>query len=96
MNVLIEEKQILRSNIILFLDNCPSHNAFYALLNLYNLKVKVIFNCACTPAFNLIENVFCDMKFHVRRANQNSAEGLILATRKFLKTIDSNYIESKI
>ena len=88
---------ILRDNIVLFLDNCPAHTAYYALWNLNNLAIKILFNCACTPAFNIIENVFCDMKFHIRRKNKKSAEDIIQEARNFLRSeITPNYMMKKM
>ncbi len=48
------------------------------------MGVKVVFNCPCTPAFNLIETVFCDLKCYLRRKNLNTAQGLIDESRIFL------------
>ena len=56
------------------MDNCPSHTSYYSMYNLYNASVKIIFNCAGTPAFNVIESVFCDMKFSIRKSNKKTSD----------------------
>ena len=66
-NELVEERGIERERIVFFLDNCPCHSSFYARYNLLNQGIKVIFNTACTPAFNIIECVFADLKFSIRK-----------------------------
>lgn len=68
---LVDLKKIPLESIVIFLDNCPAHASYYALAHLNKLGMKCIFNCRCTPAFNIIETVFADMKFHIRRANVN-------------------------
>ena len=66
---LVEIKKIPLEQIVVFLDNCPAHDSYYTRYNLNNLGMKCIFNIKCTPAFNIIETVFADMKFSIRRAN---------------------------
>ena len=56
-----------RDSILLFLDNAAAHTIHYALWNLYNEGIKVMFNCPNTPPFNIIENVFADLKFNLRK-----------------------------
>ena len=55
----------------------------------------VIFNTACTPAFNIIECVFADMKFYIRRRNRYDSDGLIEEAKKFLSTINEEYMTKK-
>ena len=43
------------------------------MFNLKNEEVKVIFNCPNTPAFNIIETVFADMKYHIRKDNETTS-----------------------
>ena len=59
------------------MDNCPSHTAYYSIYNMYNAAVKIIFNCPSTPAYNVIESVFGDMKFSIRRSNKKTGVELI-------------------
>ena len=57
----------------------------------------MIYNCACTPCFNIIETVFCDMKFYIRSRNKNTARELIEEARFFLNNnINSEYMFKKI
>ena len=60
------------------------------------LGMKCVFNCKCTPAFNIIETVFADMKFDIRRANVNSTEGLIEEALRSLKKMDKRYMMGKL
>ena len=60
---------IERKDIVLFMDNCPAHGSYYSMTSLKKNDVSVIFNCPCTPAYNIIETVFCDAKHHVRGTN---------------------------
>ena len=64
--------------------------------NLYNEKIKVIFNCPNTPAFNVIETVFGDMKYYIRKKNEKSPDGLVKRAREFLNTCDEEYMKKKI
>ena len=59
------------------MDNCPSHTAYYSMYNLYNAGVRIIFNTSCTPAYNVVESVFCDMKFGVRKSNKKTSDQLV-------------------
>ena len=74
---LVEIRKIPLDQIVIFLDNCPAHESYYAKARLNALGMKCIFNCKCTPAFNIIETVFADMKFDIRRANVSKQEELI-------------------
>ena len=58
--------------------------------------MKVIFNCACTPCFNIIETVFCDMKYHIRKMNRTTSRELIEESRVFLNRVDNEYMFKKI
>jgi len=55
---------------------------------LFNEDIKVIFNCPNTPAFNIIETVFADMKYHIRKKNKNNSKDLVESAREFLRTCD--------
>ena len=59
---LVNNRGIERKKILIFLDNCPSHVSNYAIFLLQNLAVKILFNTQCTPAFNIIEGIFADLK----------------------------------
>ncbi len=65
----VNNKGIERDRIILFLDNAAAHKSNYAMWNLYNQSIKIIFNCPNTPAFNIIETVFADLKYQLRKKN---------------------------
>ena len=59
--------------------------------------MKIIFNCKSTPAYNVVESVFCDMKFNVRKENKKSGDELVQSARKFLQnTVNFNYKQGKI
>ena len=58
--------------------------------------MKCIFNCKCTPAFNIIETVFADMKFSIRRQNVKTSDELLYEARKFLKNLNPNHMMNKI
>ena len=55
------------------------------MTNLYNEGVRIMFNCPNTPPFNVIENVFADVKFNLRKKNYTKSDDLIQETREFLK-----------
>ena len=73
----VRERGIRRDKIVLFLDNASAHTSSYALSNLYHEDIKVIFNCPNTPSFNIIENVFADLKFQLRKKNLTKSEDLV-------------------
>ena len=56
--------------------------------NLKQQNIKVIFNCPNIPAFNVIETVFGDMKYHIRKKNETTSEGLVDRARTFLNSCD--------
>ena len=88
---------IARNEIILFLDNCGSHTSYYSQYNLYNQSVKCFFNCACTPCFNIIETVFCDLKCFIRKKNKTKSHELIDAARDFLNNcVNHKFMLKKI
>ena len=58
--------------------------------------MQVLFNCACTPCFNIIETVFCDMKYHIRKMNKTTSRELVEEARSFLNRIDNVYMLKKI
>ena len=62
-----------RNKIVLFLDNCPCHSSHYALWNLYNQSIKVVYNVPNTPAYNIIETLFGDLKKYVRNKKITSS-----------------------
>ena len=64
--------------------------------NLFNENIKIIFNCPNTPAFNVIETVFGDMKYHIRKKNQNTSKELVESAREFLRTCDKKYMKKKL
>ena len=78
------------------MDNCPSHTAYYSMYNLYNAAVKIIFNSPSTPAYNVVESVFADMKFGIRRSNKKTSDELVHSAREFLLSVDFNYMRGKI
>ena len=59
------------------MDNSAAHTSHYAMWNLYNEGIKVMFNCPNTPPFNIIENVFADLKFNLRKRNYTNRDDLI-------------------
>jgi len=63
---------------------------------LYHEDIKVIFNCPNTPPFNIIENVFADLKFHLRKKNLTKREDLVHEARLFLSTLDTNYMKKRM
>ena len=78
------------------MDNSPSHTSYYSMYNLWQLNVRIIFNCPSTPAYNVVESVFCDMKFGIRKSNKKTSDELVQAAREFLITVDENYMRPKI
>ena len=57
----------------------------------------MLFNAPNTPAFNIIETVFCDMKDFIRRKNKKSSRELVEEARNFLATkVDANLIKHKL
>ena len=63
---------------------------------MYHEDIKVIFNCPNTPPFNIIENVFADLKFQLRKKNLTKSEDLVQEARLFLRKLDTNYMKSKM
>ena len=53
------------------------------MTNLYNEGIRIIFNCPNTPPFNVIENVFADLKYNLRRKNLTKSDDLIQEARIF-------------
>ena len=66
------------------------------MTNLYNEGVRIMFNCPNTPPFNVIENVFADLKYNLRRKNLTKSDDLIQEARIFLKKLDSKYMKTKM
>ena len=64
--------------------------------NLYNQSIKIIFNCPNTPAFNIIETVFADMKFQLRKKNYTQSKDLVNEAKNFLGNIDKDYMKKKM
>ena len=86
-----------RNKIVLFLDNCPCHSSHYALWNLYNQSIKVVYNVPNTPAYNIIETLFGDLKKYVRNKNRTNSKELIIEARNFLRnTVTSEYVKRKL
>ena len=54
-----------------------------------------MFNCPNTPPFNIIENVFADLKFNLRTKNYTNKHDLIQQARIFLSKLDVNYMKKK-
>ena len=55
-----------------------------------------MFKCPNTPPFNIIENVFADLKFQLRKKNLTKSEDLVQEARLFLSTLDTNYMKKKM
>ena len=66
------------------------------MTNLYNEGVRIMFNCPNTPPFNIIENVFADLKFQLRKKNLTKSEDLVQEARLFLSTLDTNYMKKRM
>ena len=66
------------------------------MTNLYNFGIRIMFNCPNTPPFNVIENVFADLKYNLRRKNLTKSDDLIQEARIFLKKLDSKYMKTKM
>ena len=56
----------------------------------------MVFNCPSTPAFNIIETVFADMKYNIRKKNETTSDGLIKRAREFLYSVNEKYMKKKI
>ena len=78
------------------MDNATSHAAKYSISFFAETEVQYIFNVANSPALNLIELVFADLKECMRSKNRKNQEELLRECIKFLNNIDENYIKSKI
>ena len=55
-----------------------------------------MFNCPNTPSFNIIETVFADMKFQIRKKNYTESQDLIKEAKLFLSNLDRNYMKKKM
>ena len=55
-----------------------------------------MFNCPNTPPFNIIENVFADLKFNLRKKNLTNSDDLVKEARLFLSKLDTNYMKKKM
>ena len=61
------------------------------------MRVEIIFNCACTPCFNIIETVFGDLKFHIRKKNLFTSDQIVEESRKFLENqVDVNFMNLQL
>ena len=56
------------------MDNATSHTAKYAINYFAETEVQYVFNVANTPALNLIELVFADLKDCIRCKNRKNAK----------------------
>ena len=57
----------------------------------------MLFNTPNTPAFNIIETLFCDLKRVLRSKNKDSTSALIEEARHFLTNkVDEEYIRLKL
>ena len=52
------------------MDNATCHNAAYSIYHLVQQDVQIIFNASNSPALNLIELVFSDLKKELRKKNR--------------------------
>ena len=77
VNTVTTKYQIPQKDILIFIDNASSHTSGYAMYNLRRHKVEIIFNCPNTPALNIVELVFADLKYSVRKENKSVSKDLI-------------------
>ena len=56
-----------KENIIIFMDNAMAHVSNYSIVNMEKLGVKILFNCHQSPAINLVELIFAELKFSMRK-----------------------------
>ena len=56
-----------QEDIIIFLDNASCHVSGYTMNNLRSQKITLFCNAAYSPGLNVIEPVFGDLKFHLRK-----------------------------
>ena len=60
------------------------------------ISIKVLFNVPNTPAFNIIETVFCDLKKVLRNKNKSTAKELVEEAIHFLRNnVTEEYIKTK-
>ena len=70
INTTITKYNISKENIIIFLDNATSHNSNYTITNISPTGIKIFFNAPYSPALNIIELIFCDIKLHIRKKDR--------------------------
>ena len=86
---------IKKENVILFFDNASSHSSSYSIDNLMSLKVQVIFNVPTSPALNVIELIFADLKFYLRKKNKFTSNELVQEVINFLNQLEESLISKK-
>ena len=78
------------------MDNAGSHTSNYMIHKLVKNNIRVFFNVANSPALNVVELVFADLKYHLRSSNKNTMHELLAETLIFLKKVNISYMFNKI
>ena len=55
---------------MIFIDKASSHSSNYTITNKTPKNAKVFFNAPYSPALNIIELIFCDIKLHIRKKDR--------------------------
>ena len=61
-----------------------------------DLGIEVMFNVAYSPALNIIESIFGELKTEIRKNDQTDTKKLLIECRKYLMTINESKITRRI
>ena len=70
------------------MDNAASHTSNYMIHKLVKNNIRVFFNVANSPALNVVELVFADLKYHLRRNNKKTMHELLEEILIFRKKVN--------
>ena len=73
IKVTIQKYNIIKNDIIIFLDNASAHNSNYTLTSIRSTGVKIFFNSPYSPALNVIELIFGDFKIFIRKKDNSNS-----------------------
>ena len=65
--MIIYDYGIDRKDIVLFMDNASTHCSAYTLYNIRKTNVRILYKTTASPALNVIELIFGDLKKYLRK-----------------------------
>ena len=60
------------------------------MCNLRKHEIDILFNCPNSPALNIVELVFADLKYSIRKENKSNTQDILKAAIDFFHQLNES------